>query len=108
MCIKISGIKISDLRRGGALKCISLSPVEAAEGRTAHNNGWNGANGMAPNHVLDVFDTIPLILLNVCIFFYPSTFFARHWITSLVFVIESVFVGQQPTNLNLIHFKFRL
>jgi hypothetical protein len=24
-------------------------PVEAAEGRTAHNNGWNGANGMASN-----------------------------------------------------------
>ena len=23
--------------------------VEAAEGRTAHNNGWNGANGMASN-----------------------------------------------------------
>lgn len=43
-------------------------PVEAAEGRTAHNNGWNGANGMAPNHVLDVFDTIPLILLNVYFF----------------------------------------
>jgi hypothetical protein len=27
--------------------------VEAAEGRTAHNNGWNGVIGMA-------FDTIPL------------------------------------------------
>jgi hypothetical protein len=39
------------------------TPVEAGEGRTAHNNGWNGVNGMASNHgthVLDVFDTIPL------------------------------------------------
>jgi hypothetical protein len=26
---------------------VSLKSVEAAEGRTAHNNGWNGANGMA-------------------------------------------------------------
>jgi hypothetical protein len=24
-------------------------PVKAAEGRTPHNNGWNGANGMASN-----------------------------------------------------------
>ena len=23
--------------------------MEAAEGRTAHDNGWNGANGMASN-----------------------------------------------------------
>jgi hypothetical protein len=23
--------------------------MEAAEGRMAHNNGWNGANGMASN-----------------------------------------------------------
>ena len=36
-------------------------PLEAAEGRTAHNNGWNGANGNHGNHVSDVFDTIPLI-----------------------------------------------
>jgi hypothetical protein len=36
--------------------------VEAAEGRTAHNNGWNGANGIKKgNHVFDVVDTIPLI-----------------------------------------------
>jgi hypothetical protein len=33
---------------------------EAAEGRIAHNNVWNGANGMA-NHVFDEFDTSPLI-----------------------------------------------
>ena len=26
-----------------------LVAVEAAEGRTAHNNGWNGANGLASN-----------------------------------------------------------
>jgi hypothetical protein len=26
-----------------------VHPVQAAEGRTAHNNGWNGANGMASN-----------------------------------------------------------
>ena len=26
-----------------------FEPQEAAEGRTAHNNGWNGANGMASN-----------------------------------------------------------
>jgi hypothetical protein len=41
--------------------------VEAAEGRTAHNNGWNGANGMASNmetSVFDVFDTVPLISLQ--------------------------------------------
>ena len=25
------------------------TPVEAAEGRTAHNNGWNGLNGMSSN-----------------------------------------------------------
>jgi hypothetical protein len=41
-----------------------LRTVEAAEGRTAHNNVWNGANGMASHHVFDVFDTIPLILLQ--------------------------------------------
>jgi hypothetical protein len=29
----------------------SPRPVEAAERRTAPNNGWNGANGMAANHV---------------------------------------------------------
>uniref|UniRef100_A0A4W5MLH5 MIA SH3 domain ER export factor 2 n=1 Tax=Hucho hucho TaxID=62062 RepID=A0A4W5MLH5_9TELE len=28
---------------------IPFGPVEAAEGRTAHNNGWNGANGMELN-----------------------------------------------------------
>ena len=42
--------------------------VEADEGRTAHNNGWNGANGMASNtrkHVFYVFDTIPLIPLQI-------------------------------------------
>ena len=38
--------------------------MEAAEGRTAHNNVWNGANGMASNHVFDVLDTIPLIPLQ--------------------------------------------
>ena len=37
--------------------------MEAAEGRTAHN-GWNGANGMASNHVFNVYDTIPLIPLQ--------------------------------------------
>ena len=36
-----------------------LGSVEAAEGRTAHNNGWDGANGMASNHVFDVFHNIP-------------------------------------------------
>jgi hypothetical protein len=35
--------------------------VEAAEGRMAHDNGWNGVNG---NHMFDVFDTIPLIPLH--------------------------------------------
>jgi phage gp16-like protein len=39
------------------------APVEADEGRTAHNNGWNGANGMASNTVSDVVDTFPLIPL---------------------------------------------
>ena len=38
--------------------------VEAAEGRTTHNNGRNGTNGMASNHVFDIFDTIPLIPLQ--------------------------------------------
>jgi hypothetical protein len=37
--------------------------LESAEGRTAHNNGWNRSNGMASNHVF-VFDTIPLIPLK--------------------------------------------
>ena len=34
----------------------------AAERRTAHNNGRNGANGMSPNTketTLDGFDTVP-------------------------------------------------
>ena len=44
----------------GVCVCVCVS-VEAAEGRTAHNNGWNSVNGMASNHVFDVFDTIPLI-----------------------------------------------
>ena len=35
--------------------------VETADGRTAYNNGWNRVNGMASNHVFDVFDTIPAI-----------------------------------------------
>ena len=38
--------------------------VETAEGRTAHNTGWNGANGMASNHAFAVFDTIPPIPLQ--------------------------------------------
>ena len=38
--------------------------MEPAEGRTAHNNGWNEVNGMQSNHVFDVFDTTPLILLQ--------------------------------------------
>ena len=37
---------------------------EAAEGRTAHNNGWNRVNGMTSNHVFDIFDTVPLIPLQ--------------------------------------------
>ena len=48
-------------------------PQEAAEGRTAHINGWNGLNGMASNtwkYVFDVFDTIPpiplLSLIRAC------------------------------------------
>ena len=32
------------------------TPQEASERRTAHNNGWDGVNGMVPN----TFDTIPL------------------------------------------------
>ena len=32
----------------GEWMCMSVS-VEAAEGRTAHNDGWNRANGMASN-----------------------------------------------------------
>ena len=43
---------------------ILSSPVEAADGRMAHNNRWNGANGMASNHVFDEFDTIPQIPLQ--------------------------------------------
>ena len=41
--------------------CISQ---EAAEGKTAHNNGWTGVNEWYKthgNHVFDEFDTIPLI-----------------------------------------------
>ena len=41
-----------------------LYTVEAAEGKTAQNNVWNGANGMASSHVFDVFDIIPLIPLH--------------------------------------------
>ena len=41
-----------------------FSPVEATEGSTAHNSGWNRANGMAANHAYDVFDTIPPISLQ--------------------------------------------
>jgi hypothetical protein len=33
-----------------------MKPVEA-EGRTAHNNVWNGANGMASNHVFTYHST---------------------------------------------------
>ena len=29
-------------------------PVEAAEGRTAHNNVWNGVNGMAYNNTIGI------------------------------------------------------
>jgi hypothetical protein len=28
-----------------------INAVEAAEGRTAHNNVWNRANGTASNHI---------------------------------------------------------
>jgi hypothetical protein len=38
--------------------------VEAAEWRTTQNNGWNGANGIASKR-MDVFDTIPLIPLQL-------------------------------------------
>jgi hypothetical protein len=41
--------------------------VEAAEGRTAHNNDWNGAEWNGIRHMetmFDVFDTIPLIPLQ--------------------------------------------
>jgi hypothetical protein len=38
--------------------------VEAAEGRTTHNNCRKGVNGMASNHVFDVFDIVSLILLQ--------------------------------------------
>ena len=41
-----------------------LLTVEAAEGKTAHTNGWNRANGMALNRVFDLFDTIPPIPLR--------------------------------------------
>uniref|UniRef100_A0A674DER8 Heparan sulfate proteoglycan 2 n=1 Tax=Salmo trutta TaxID=8032 RepID=A0A674DER8_SALTR len=54
-------------------KCVCVS-VEAAEGRTAHNNGWNGAwNGIKHgNHVFDVFDTIPQIPLQALVNFTDS------------------------------------
>ena len=35
-------------------------PVEAAEGRTAHYNGWNGGNRMVSNHEFDAIQLIPL------------------------------------------------
>jgi hypothetical protein len=38
--------------------------VEAVEGRTAHDNGWNEVNGMALNYVFNVFDSIPPIPLQ--------------------------------------------
>jgi hypothetical protein len=44
------------LRYGDRHKTRPFAAVEAGEGRTAHNNGWNGASGMASNQV---FDTIP-------------------------------------------------
>ena len=34
---------------------INSTLVEAAEGRTAHNNGWNGTNGMAFKHLETAF-----------------------------------------------------
>ena len=37
-----------------------LKSEEAGEGRTAHNNGWNGVNGMA----IYVFDAISFILFQ--------------------------------------------
>ena len=39
--------------------CVCVS-VEAVEGRKGHNNGWNGVNGMASNHVFDTIPPIPL------------------------------------------------
>jgi hypothetical protein len=39
-------------------------PQEAAERRTAHDNNWNGVNGVASTHVFYVFDTILLIPLQ--------------------------------------------
>lgn len=44
---------------------VSGLDLEAAEGKMAHNNCWNGADGMASNHVFDVFDTISLIPLQL-------------------------------------------
>jgi hypothetical protein len=35
-------------------------PVEAAEGRTAHNNIWNGVNGMVSKCGFLMVETIPL------------------------------------------------
>ena len=45
---------------------LMVKPVEAAEGKTTHNNVWNGANGMESNmeNLLDVFGTIPPVLLQ--------------------------------------------
>jgi hypothetical protein len=43
---------------------ILLMSQKAAEGRTSHNNVWNGVNGMASytwKHVFDMFDPIPLL-----------------------------------------------
>ena len=37
--------------------CVLYKSVEAAKGRTAHNNGWIGVNWMASNHVLDATDS---------------------------------------------------
>ena len=45
----------------------TLSAVEAAEGRTAHNNGWNRANGKASN-------TWKICVWCIC---YHSSYYAR-------------------------------
>ena len=37
---------------------VPMESVETAEGRMAHNKGWNRANGMASNYV---FDAIPFL-----------------------------------------------
>ena len=34
------------VQQGSERPLSTQHPVEAAEGRTAHNNGWNGVNGM--------------------------------------------------------------